>query len=292
MKTEIKLDIQAQPDDVTCGPSCLYSIYRYLGDKTISLRQVVDQIERLDHGGTLIEVLACHGLRRGLNATIYSYHVDLLDPTWFAEDGGVHDPEWVRERLSQQLEAKKGHQRMRVATRAMREFLRLGGDLRMEDLTPSLISRILGRGTPILTGLSSTYLYRASREIEATNEDDDVKGEPQGHFVMLVGCDTEKREVLVADPLAHNPPYHTAKYRLSINRLVSAVMLGAITHDANLLVLTPPEDWDPAKVAAEAKKDGAPAAKEKKDGPKHTHKEGRDGKRHDGPKSETRKARD
>lgn len=289
MKTEIKLDIQAQPDDVTCGPSCLYSMYRYLGDKTISLRQVMDQIERLDHGGTLIEVLACHGLRRGLHATIYSYHVDLLDPTWFAEDGGVHDPEWVAERLAQQLIAKKGDQRMRLATRAMQEFLRLGGDLRMEDLTPGLIARVLNSGTPILAGLSSTYLYQVSREIPETNEDDDVKGEPQGHFVMLVGYAPGKREVLVADPLSHNPPYHTAKYRISIDRLVNAVMLGAITHDANLLVLTPPEGWEPGAGTAAG---GEPASKEKKDGTKQPHKEGRDGKRQRSAKSEARKARD
>ncbi|MBI1190795.1 MAG: hypothetical protein GC200_08980 [Tepidisphaera sp.] len=269
MKTEIKLEIQAQPDDVTCGPSCLYSIYRHLGDKTITLRQVIDQIEKLDHGGTLIEVLACHGLKRGLHATIYSYHVDLLDPTWFAEDGGVHDRDYVRERLGLQLAAKKGDSRMRLATRAMQEFLRLGGDLRMEDLTPALISKHIAKGTPILCGLSSTYLYGASREVEKTNEDDDVAGYPQGHFVMLVGYDPAKREVLVADPLDQNPPYHTAKYRISIYRLVNAVMLGIITHDANLLVLSPPEGWEPGKAKGAGERSGERVAKSGRDGVRH-----------------------
>lgn len=241
MNTQIKLSIQAQPDDVSCGPSCLYSLYRYYGDTSITLNQVRDQVEGLAHGGTLIEVLACHALRRGFRATLYSYHVDLLDPTWFAEDGGVHDPADVRERLAQQLKVKKPDARYRLATKAMQEFLTLGGELKMEDLTPGLITRYISRKRPILAGLSSTYLYRSSRELNESLAPDDVRGEPQGHFVMLVGYNSRRREVMVADPLDINPPYHTSKFRISIDRLVNAVMLGILTHDANLLVLLPPE---------------------------------------------------
>ena len=33
MKTRIEFDIVAQPDDSTCGATCLHSIYRYHGDR-------------------------------------------------------------------------------------------------------------------------------------------------------------------------------------------------------------------------------------------------------------------
>jgi len=241
MKHIIELDIQAQPDDQTCGPSCLYSLYRHFGDTELSLKQVIDQIEKLDHGGTLLEVLACHALRRGFGATIYSYHVQLLDPTWFAEDGGVHDADDVVARLKQQLQVKRGDSRFKLATKTLIDFLELGGDLRMEDLTPTLLSKYIAAGSPILTGLSSTYLYGQAREIGADARPDDVAGEPQGHFVMVVGYDPRQREVLIADPLDQNPPYHTSKYRVTVDRLVNAVMLGILTSDANLLVLHPKE---------------------------------------------------
>jgi hypothetical protein len=242
MKTQIRLTIHPQPDDVTCGPSCLYSLYRHYGDDGVSLGQVIKEVAKLDGGGTLVEALGCHALRRGFHATIFSYRVDLLDPTWFAADGAVHDPADVCERLSQQLSAKRADARYRLATRCMREFLSLGGELKMEDLTPGLISRHVSRGVPILAGLSSTYLYRTAREIDETLTPDDVRGVPQGHFVMIVGYAARRREVLVADPLDPNPPYHTGRYRLSIDRLVNAVMLGVLTHDANLLVLRPGDD--------------------------------------------------
>jgi hypothetical protein len=241
MKTEIKLDIQAQPDDESCGPACLYSLYRYYGRKDLKLKKVLSEIQRLDSGGTLAEILACHAMRQGFRSTIYTFHLQMFDPTWFAADGVVHDPQDLRERLDQQVRVKKADKRLKVSTRAFKEFLSLGGVLKMMDLTPSLIRAYLSQRVPIIAGLSSTFLYRTSREMGEENEDDDVCGEPQGHFVMLVGYDSHADEVLVADPLDPNPPFHTAKFRLSMTRLINAILLGILTYDANLLVIEPGE---------------------------------------------------
>jgi hypothetical protein len=237
MKTELTFEIKAQPDDESCGPTCLHSLYCYYGDD-IPLKKVVTEVQKAEYGGTLIEILACHALKRGYDATIYTWHVQMFDPTWFAEDGDLHDPVGVRDLLSLQLDAKRGTPRLATATRAYREFLALGGKLRMEDLTPQLIGRYIAEKTPIITGLSSTFLYREQRSITPTQEDD-VKGHPQGHFVMLVGYDSSKHEVTVADPLDENPPFHTNRYRLPMTRLVNAILLGILTHDANLLIVKP-----------------------------------------------------
>jgi hypothetical protein len=240
MNTEIKLEIQAQPDDQTCGPTCLHSLYRHWGLSDVTLKQVIAGVERLRSGGTIAELLACDALRRGFAATIYTYHLQMFDPTWFADDGDAHDPEDLQDRLRQQLKVKPRTTRLRVATRACQEFLRLGGVLKMQDLTSDLIVRYLSRGVPIITGLSSTFLYRETRALmQPKTVPDDVRGTPQGHFVMLVGYDGVKREVLVADPLDENPPFHTAKYRLSLDRLMNAILLGILTNDANLLIVQP-----------------------------------------------------
>ena len=240
MKIEIDIEIDAQPNDETCGPTCLHALYRHFGVE-MPLRKLISEVRRLDSGGTLAEILAVHALRRGLSATIYTYNMQMFDPTWFADDGVIHDPGSVIQRLAQQLKAKrsKGDRRLRASTRAYRDFLTEGGELKLEDLTPALVRGYLAERVPIIVGLSSTYLYRTAREIERNGviTDDDVRGEPQGHFVMLVGYDSEQREVLIADPLDANPPFHTAKYRLDIDRLINAILLGTITYDANLLII-------------------------------------------------------
>lgn len=243
MKTEISLDIQAQPNDETCGATCLHALYRFYGLEDRPVMHLAKEIGRLPSGGTLAEILGSHALERGFDATIYTYHLQMFDPTWFASDGEVHDPDNVIFRLKEQIKLKrKASTRLKIATRAFVRFLELGGQLKLEDLTPRLISHYLSEGVPIIAGLSSTFLYREPRELPATNEPDDIRGYPQGHFVMLVGYDSERREVLVADPLSDNPPFYTNKYRLDIGRLVNAILLGAFTHDANLLVITPKSD--------------------------------------------------
>ena len=52
----LRLEVLPQPDNVTCGPTCLQAVYRYYGD-VISLEQVIEEVTALPHGGTLAVLL-------------------------------------------------------------------------------------------------------------------------------------------------------------------------------------------------------------------------------------------
>lgn len=69
--------------------------------------------------------------------------------------------------------------------------------------------------------------------------DDDIKGEPVGHFVVLSGYNKETREVQISDPYRANPYAATGLYSVDIRRLIGAVLLGIVTYDANLLIIRP-----------------------------------------------------
>jgi hypothetical protein len=231
----LRLEVLPQPDDTTCGPTCLHAVYRYFDDD-IELARVIAEVPPLPEGGTFAVWLACHALRRGYRATIYTYNLQVFDPTWFAETTDIPA------RLAAQRRFKRDR-RLAFYTEAYLEFFRLGGKLIFRDLSPSLIRRLLKRGTPILTGLSATYLYACSREYN--DQYDDVRGVPQGHFVVLCGYDPQRREVMVADPLHDNPGYGSPYYRVAISRLITAILLGIVTYDANLLVITPERPQPP-----------------------------------------------
>lgn len=237
MDTQLHFEILAQPDDITCGPTCLQAVYNYYGDK-IPLKHVIRQVKQLKGGGTLAVLMGCHALKRGYRAKLYTFNLQMFDPTWFklpAKD--------MQERLLRQMRVKN-NPKIRSATKAYLEFLRLGGTIRFEDLTASLIRGLLKRDIPILTGLSATFLYRTAREIDVGKkmEYDDIHGEPTGHFVVLCGYDMAQRTALVADPLLPNPISTSQIYQVRLNRLVCAIMLGILTYDANLLVVTPKKD--------------------------------------------------
>lgn len=231
----LRLEILAQPDDVTCGPTCLQAVYAYHGLPE-PLGRVIEEVEPLAAGGTLAVSLANHALLRGWRALIYTYNLHVFDPTWF-ERPGID----LRGKLEAQARRKRDR-RLREASTAYLRFLSQGGTLRMEELRPRLIRRWLERDRPILTGLSATYLYGCAREVgERVMHFDDVGGAPQGHFVVLCGFDRDRGEVLVADPLHDNPGFRVPSYWVGIERLVGAILLGVLTYDANLLVLEPPE---------------------------------------------------
>ena len=72
-----------------------------------------------------------------------------------------------------------------------------------------------------------------------TNVDDDIGGEPVGHFVVLTGYRRDTREILIADPMASNPLVRSRYYAVNVQRLIGAILLGIMTYDANLLVIQP-----------------------------------------------------
>ncbi len=238
---ELDFRIQPQPDDRSCGVTCLNAVYDYYG-LDVPLPQLALEVEHLESGGTLAVMLGCDALRRGFKAKIYTYNLQLFDPTWFKEPKTN-----IAHKLLRQ-EVVKDDPKLKAATRRYVEYLDLGGRVRFEELTAKLIRRHLKRGKPMLVGLSATYMYQTAREYGPFDDFDDIRGEPQGHFVVLCGYDREQKTVRVADPLLPNPMTGDSQYyNVSMERLIAAILLGIVTYDANLLVI---ETKDPDTPAA------------------------------------------
>jgi hypothetical protein len=229
----LTLELVAQPDDTSCGPTCLHGVYRYYG-RAVPLRQLMEDITSFDTGGTLSVHLGIDALRRGYRARIYSYNLRIFDPSWFP----VHDKEELLGKLRARAAITTDEKRVHT-TRAYIEFLELGGEVRMTDFNSALLRKYLRQKVPILTGLSATYLYQAKREHPVTGQDDDVAGEATGHFVVLTGYDPETKEARLADPYGKNPIRQKMTYSVKLDRLVTAILLGVLTYDANLLIIRP-----------------------------------------------------
>lgn len=242
----LDIDILPQPDDETCGPTCLHAVYRFWGDRR-TLHDVIDSVRSLNKAGagrgTLAVMLGAHALRSGFSASLYTFNLLMFDPTWFDEEGQA-DPGVLAQKLAAQLGAKgdAADPRFPVATENYLDFLAAGGRILFRDLTSELISAFISDGTPVLTGVSATYLYKCAREFGPHDDYDDIRGEPSGHFVVLHGYDEAERLVRVADPLADNPGFETQSYDIPLARLVPAIMLGVLTYDANLLIIEPTPD--------------------------------------------------
>jgi len=223
--------ISRQPDETTCGPTCLHSVLRHYGDDT-SLGEIIQSIPDLEAGGTLSVMLANYALKKGYKATTYTYNLQVFDPSWFK--GNVDIAEKLRQQAKFKTKAK-----LRTATEHYLKYLELGGKLLFEDMSPYLIRKILTSGKPIICGLSSTYLYNSKREYGDNCDYDDIRGLPSGHFVVLYGYDSKRRKVSIADPLLPNPLNNSQLYSVSMNHLICSILLGVLTYDAKLLIIEP-----------------------------------------------------
>src|SRR6187399_724132 len=154
MRKELSLgfDIQAQPDEVTCGPTCLHSLYQYYGED-ISLKQVIREVKQLKTGGTLAVMLGNHALQRGYKAHIYTYNLNVFDPSWFKQSSVK-----MIQNLKRQMQYKFNSRKLQVASKAYIKFLEAGGKILNSELDDKLIKSYLRSEVPILTGLSATYL--------------------------------------------------------------------------------------------------------------------------------------
>jgi hypothetical protein len=228
----LNFDIKAQPDDITCGPTCLHALYQYYNDE-IALKNVIQEVKSLKSGGTLAVMLGNHALKRGYKAHIYTYNLNVFDPTWFS----LSSPKIVQN-LKKQMRYKFKSKRLQVASKAYIKFLEGGGKIVQTELDEKLIKTYLKQSVPILTGLSATYLYGTQREIPANNKFDSIRGEPVGHFVIVNGYDDSTGMVYLADPMNPNP-LKSQYYSVTFDRLINSIMLGIVTYDANLLVIEP-----------------------------------------------------
>lgn len=233
MRPDNFIKILTQPDDTTCGPTSLHAVYRFHG-LDIGLEDVIHSVYSLEGGGTLAVMLGIDALKRGFDARIYSYNLKVFDPSW----KGLENEELIS-LLEKQLEYKSG-KRFEHATKAYQSFLKLGGEIRFEDLNSDIFKHYFDKDVPILTGLSATYLYNSKREYTNRKNKsvfDDIKGEPMGHFVVL--CGMTDKTVFVADPHNENPISGKNYYEVDINRLLNSILLGIVTYDANMLMVLP-----------------------------------------------------
>ncbi len=180
-------------------------------------------------------LLGSHALSRGYDTKLYTFDMQVFDPTWFTLSARE-----MAKKLKLQSRVKRDP-KIEVVTNAYLEYLEMGGKILLADLTMDLLRGFLKREIPIITGLSCTYLYRSAREIDINARlfSDDINGEPTPHFVVLSGYDAKTRSAMIADPYLANPMGSKQHYEVKLNRLIPAIMLATLSFDANLLIITP-----------------------------------------------------
>jgi hypothetical protein len=235
MQKSLKVSILPQPDEESCGATCLHAVYQFF-QYQVPLAEVVGSVVKIDSGGTLIPFLGQHALAQGFASTIVPFDVRVFDPSWKR-----CSPKDLRDRLLQSAE-RRPDAKTSLAVRAYAEFLSAGGEIRFDEPRCELLQDYLLKGFPIISGVSATYLYQSKRETEELGDIgyNDLLGQPRGHFVVIEGFDGKMDTVSVADPQYRNPRSPGCQHLdYPCPHFLNSVLMGSITFDAAFLIVQP-----------------------------------------------------
>ncbi|MCA9490525.1 MAG: hypothetical protein KC621_11400 [Myxococcales bacterium] len=232
-RRELAVQRMVQPDLVSCGPTCLFQVARFYGDER-PLSTFLGAVQRNPDGGTLAVHLANAAMDLGYRATLYPFGIRVFDPTWWELPRAKLLERVARRRLVRPAADQPMYE-------AWEAYLARGGRVVFHELTPELLVRVIDAGHPLIGGMCATWFYREAREIPDTGAEDDVAGEPSGHFVVVAGYSGHGLHFHVRDPHPEVPD-GGGRQPVAAARLLTAILLGDLTHDAVLLEIAPRSD--------------------------------------------------
>jgi hypothetical protein len=239
-----------QPDDISCGPTCLAQVMRFHSDLLADPTDLGARLTRNPDGGTLAVHIGQLALDLGWHARLYPLGMRVFDPTWWS----LSPTELAGKLSARAAGLPEGDAREDVEH--WLRFVQCGGELCFAEPDPTLLMGILDRNRPVICGLSATWLYREARTNPFTNALDDVLGWPTGHFVTIVGYADSGARFHVVDPspdadrvFDDTPELYCSsgrgRYLLPADRLIHSILLGDATRDAVLLEVWKPTDTPP-----------------------------------------------
>lgn len=232
MHIELDIDMPDQPDDSSCGPTSLYSVYKFFG-LDVTLETVIKELDGYDPAiGSYDAILGIDALKRGFDAIITPFNLNVFDWSWFGLNMDA-----LRIKLDRLASVGLSETVRKLASLYV-EFIDRGGRIVFQYnpeqafFTANYYTGVV----PLICGLSSTWIHQSKRENPDTGEYDEY-GRMMGHYVVLGGWEWGLNPVrtTVYDPYGSRTLFRSNKYILEYDQLLTAMMLGTNTHEGNLL---------------------------------------------------------
>lgn len=192
-----------------CGPNSLTMLLSYY-DSSIKLEEVLKNTPQVKNLGTFDGWLGVTAIKLGYKVRINSLNIESIPRKWHS---------LKLSNILKKLKTKKTKDKaLNHSIKGYSKFIELGGKLIFENINKEMLIKKLNKG-PILIGLSSSYLYKEEKTV--------------GHFVVVNGYENNKFSII--DPWHSIPFSKNGRYKLEPNKLINAILLGALTYDCCIL---------------------------------------------------------
>ena len=213
-----------QTKPYSCIPACLQAVFRYYGE-SITQEEIMEISENPELGIALVEA-GIFSLEHNYKPLIVTNNIDIFDPTWCRLDSS-------KLKLNLKKRAEFVDDLSRFMIDKYIHFLNLGGEINFETISPILIKKYLSTSTPIIIELASTFLYKLAKSSHPGGFDDAVRGQIEGHGVVVAGFNKQD-EFLIIDSNSKKGPSKTGVYWVNSAELI---MSFAFLEGKSLLLL-------------------------------------------------------
>jgi len=198
-----------------CGSVCLLNIYTYFNIPK-SLEQILIELNIGQADTSYLPQLARNCNDQKLDTIILSSNPHTISPTW---------KDKTREEIIAMLKKWISHNSNDGWLKAaifLLFYLQEGGNIKIVDLSTSIIDTYLNKGYIILSCLEESWLWE-KRKIDNKVEYDDTKGHTRGHFVVIYG--KENDNYLISDPYPTGLPNKEGLYQVGKQKLLVSTLL-------------------------------------------------------------------
>jgi hypothetical protein len=208
----------------SCIPACSQSVFGYYGESIVQ-KEIMEVSENPKLGIALVEA-GIFSLKRNYKPLIITNNINIFDPTWFKLDSS-------KLKLNLNERAKFVDDLNQFMIDKYIQFLNLGGEINFETISPALFKKYLSMKVPIIMELASTFLYKLAKSSHPGGFDDAIRGQIEGHGVVMAGFN-KKDEFLIIDPNLKKSPSKTGVYWVDSKELM---MSFALLEGKSLLLL-------------------------------------------------------
>ncbi|MFH1971734.1 MAG: hypothetical protein ABIJ05_05140 [Patescibacteria group bacterium] len=165
-------------ESTNCGPFCLLNIYTHFQIPT-TINKIQSELNVSKDDPTYLAQLARNCLKHKLDSIILSSNPRIISPSWkdkTKKEIIVKLKEWVTLNNSNSWW-------LRTALFLL-FYLQEGGNIKIVDLSTSIIDKYLEKGYLLLCCLDESWLW-GKRKINKKAEYDDIKGYSTGHCIVI-----------------------------------------------------------------------------------------------------------
>ena len=223
-KTILSVPQFNQIKSYSCIPACLQEVFGYYGEQ-ISQEEIMEISENPKLGVALVET-GIFSLKHNYKSLIITNNINIFDPTWFRLDNN-------KLKLNLNKRAKFVDDLSKFMIDKYIKFLDSGGEINFETINPTLFKKYLSIKVPIIMELASTFLYKLAKSTSSGSFDDAIRGQIEGHGIVIAGFDDEDN-FLIIDPNSKKSPSKTGVYWVNSAELM---MSFALLEGKSLLLL-------------------------------------------------------